>query len=289
MTKSLRQLIAAPEILLAPGVYDSLSALIAEQSGAQAVYLSGASIAYTRLGRSDIGLVSMTEVSEIIGLITERINVPLIVDADNGFGNALNVRRTVREFEKSGAAAIQLEDQTFPKRCGHLSGKTVISPGEMVGKIHAALDARRNAETLVIARTDAISVEGFDSAMERAALYVEAGADVLFVEAPAGRAEMEKICSEFRRVPLMANMVEGGQTEYLTAEELREIGFSMVIFPGGLVRAVSKTMQEYFSGLLRDGSNALMAGRMNDFDGLNEIIGTAGLLELGNKYQERIK
>ncbi|MDQ4061996.1 MAG: isocitrate lyase/PEP mutase family protein, partial [Pseudomonadota bacterium] len=158
---SLKTRLQEPRILLAPGIFDALSALLAENAGAEALYLSGASIAYTRLARPDIGLVSMTEVAETIALIRDRVAVPLIVDADNGFGNALNVERTVRAFERAGANAVQLEDQAYPKRCGHLSGKVLIPAAEMAGKIKAALDARASAETLVVARTDAIAVEGF--------------------------------------------------------------------------------------------------------------------------------
>lgn len=164
----LRERLAEDRILVAPGVYDALTALIAVQSGAEAVYLSGASIAYTRFGRPDIGLVTMTEVSEVISAIRDRLDVPLIVDADTGYGNALNVQRTVRLFERFGASAIQLEDQSLPKRCGHLAGKTLVSGAEMTGKIHAALDARTSEATLIVARTDAIAVEGIEAALDRA-------------------------------------------------------------------------------------------------------------------------
>ena len=199
--------------VLAPGIYDALTGLIAEQSGAEAVYLSGASIAYTRFGRSDIGLVSVSEVHDTLAAITDRIEIPVIVDADTGFGNALNVQRTVRQFERAGASAIQLEDQSFPKRCGHLDGKTLVPMQEMVGKIKAALDARHDHSTLIVARTDARAVEGLDAAMERAASYRDAGADILFVEAPQSREEMHLIADKFGKdIPLLANMVEGGKT-----------------------------------------------------------------------------
>ena len=181
---SLRSLLSKPPIVIAPGVYDPLTALIASHAGFQSLYISGASIAYTRLGRPDIGLVSMSEVVETVALISDRVETKLIVDADNGYGNAMNVERTVRLFEKAGAHAIQLEDQSFPKRCGHLDDKSLISADEMVGKIKAAVDARRSPDTLIIARTDAVAVEGFDQAIERATLYRQAGADVLFVERP---------------------------------------------------------------------------------------------------------
>src|SRR6516162_6070794 len=181
---TLRAHLARPPIVVAPGVYDALTAHLAEQAGFATLYVSGAAVAYTRLGRPDIGLVSLSEVVDIVGKIRDRVAARLIVDADTGYGNALNVWRTVRLLEQAGAGAIQLEDQVFPKRCGHLDDKALIPAGEMAGKINAALDARRSRETLVIARTDAIAVEGFERAIARAALYRDAGADVLFVEAP---------------------------------------------------------------------------------------------------------
>ena len=282
----LREMITAGEIVLAPGIYDSLSGLIATQMGAKAVYLSGASLAYTRFGRSDIGLVSVSEVHDTLAAITDRIDTPVIVDADNGFGNALNVQRTMRYFERAGAGAIQLEDQSFPKRCGHLDGKKLISSGEMVGKVKAVLDARRDQSTLIIARTDARAVEGLNAALDRAEAYFEAGADVLFVEAPQSLDEMTQICAQFEgRIPLLANMVEGGKTPVKSAADLAELGYSIAIFPGGAVRAISHHLQAYYDGLLSTGSNAEFTTRMHDFNGLNEIIGTAELMRLGETYE----
>ena len=188
---TLRQRLAEPRVLLAPGVYDALSALIAECAGFEALYLSGASIAYTRLGRSDVGLTTFSEVEDTLARITERVATPLIVDADTGFGNALNVQRTVRGLERAGAAMIQLEDQTFPKRCGHLDGKAVVPSPEMCGKLRAALDARNRSDTLILARTDALSVEGFDVALERAEAYLACGVDALFIEALREPAQMD--------------------------------------------------------------------------------------------------
>jgi 2-methylisocitrate lyase-like PEP mutase family enzyme len=182
-TSPLRHRLQQPKALLAPGVYDALSALIAEQAGFEALYLSGASIAYTRLGRSDIGLTTATEVAQTLSNITDRVTLPVIVDADTGFGNALNTQRTVRDFERAGAAMIQIEDQTFPKRCGHLDGKGVVPVAEMQGKLKAALDARHNRNTLILARTDALAVEGIQSALERAEAYLACGVDALFIEA----------------------------------------------------------------------------------------------------------
>lgn len=282
----LKSLLARPQPLLAPGVYDALSALIAEQAGFEALYLSGASIAYTRLGRSDIGLTTATEVADTLARITERVRVPVIVDGDTGFGNALNVQRTVREFERAGAAMIQLEDQGFPKRCGHLEGKTVVPPAEMCGKLRAALDARRNEGTLVLARTDALAVEGLDAALERAERYLETGVDALFIEALRSPQEMRVACGRFAaRVPLLANMVEGGKTPVLSAHELGQLGFRIVIFPGGTARAVAHTLQRYYATLERDGTTAALRGEMLDFDGLNAVIGTPELLAAGKKYE----
>jgi 2-methylisocitrate lyase-like PEP mutase family enzyme len=281
----LKQLLKAPEITVAPGIYDALGAALVQQAGFDVAYLSGASIAYTRFGRPDIGLVGMSEVADTLSAITERTDMQVIVDADTGFGNALNVMRTVRLFESCGAAAIQLEDQTLPKRCGHLAGKTLVPKGEMVGKIHAALDARRSPDTLIIARTDGIAVEGFDAALERAHAYSEAGADVLFIEAPQTTQQMQAITGEFGgTIPLMANMVEGGKTPQKTAQELEEIGFSLAIFPGGMVRAVAKTMQAYLASLSTHGSNLPFGGNMLDFDQLNRLLGTDDLLALGAGY-----
>jgi 2-methylisocitrate lyase-like PEP mutase family enzyme len=286
MTSSLRSRLAQPRALLAPGVYDALSALIAEQAGFDALYLSGASIAYTRLGRSDIGLTTATEVAQTLAHITDRVRLPVIVDGDTGFGNALNVQRTVRDFERAGAAMIQLEDQGFPKRCGHLEGKTVVPAQEMCGKLRAALDARRSSDTLILARTDALAVEGLDAALERAESYLACGVDALFIEALRTEADMRTACERFaQRVPLLANMVEGGRTPVLSADALGSLGFRIVIFPGGTARAVASTLQRYYATLHKDGTTAAMRGEMLDFDGLNAVIGTPELLERGKKYE----
>jgi 2-methylisocitrate lyase-like PEP mutase family enzyme len=274
-------------IVVAPGVYDAFTALMATQAGFATLYVSGAAIAYTRLGRPDIGLVSMIEVAQTVAMIRDRVGVHLIVDADTGYGNALNVTRTVREFERAGANAIQIEDQDFPKRCGHLDGKALIPAAEMCGKLHAALDARRAADTLIIARTDAIAVEGFDRAIERAIAYANAGADLLFVEAPKTRDDLARMAEALRgRTPLMANMVEGGTTPPLSAAELEAIGFALVIFPGGIVRAFGHLASEYYASLAKHGSSEPFRSRMLDFAGLNELIGTPELLALGKRYAE---
>ncbi len=281
-----RHRLTQPAIVLAPGVYDALSALIAEQSGFEALYLSGASIAYTRLGRSDVGLTTFPEVADTLARITERVSLPVIVDADTGFGNALNVMRTVKGFERAGAAMIQLEDQTFPKRCGHLDGKTVVPVQEMVGKLKAALDARMNTSTLILARTDALAVEGLDAALARAEAYLACGVDALFIEALRTPEHMDVACQQFRgRIPLLANMVEGGKTPVQSATQLQARGFGIAIFPGGTARAVAHTLQGYYGSLHQHQTTAPYQNRMLDFDGLNAVIGTPELLALGKGYE----
>ncbi len=283
---SLKQRLAQARVLLAPGVYDALSALVAEQAGFEALYLSGASIAYTRLGRSDVGLTTFTEVADTLARITERVNLPVIVDADTGFGNALNVMRTVKGFERADAAMIQLEDQTFPKRCGHLDGKSVVPVQEMVGKLKAALDARSSSDTLILARTDALAVEGLDAALERAERYLECGVDALFIEALRTQQQMDAACQRFgQRVPLLANMVEGGKTPVQSAAELQARGFRIVIFPGGTARAVAHTLQGYYASLHQHQTTAPWQKQMLDFDGLNEVIGTAELMATAKLYE----
>jgi len=285
MTHDLKQRLQRPAPLLAPGVYDALSALVAQQSGFAALYLSGASIAYTRLGRSDVGLTTATEVAQALAQITDRVSLPVIVDADTGFGNSLNTMRTVREFERAGAAMIQLEDQTFPKRCGHLDGKAVIPVQEMQGKLHAALDARQHPNTLILARTDALAVEGLDAALERAEAYLSCGVDALFIEALRTPEDMRRACAQFaHRVPLLANMVEGGKTPIHSAQALGEVGFKLVIFPGGTARAVVHTLQGYYDSLRQHQTTAPWQDRMLDFDGLNAVIETPALLATGKKY-----
>jgi 2-methylisocitrate lyase-like PEP mutase family enzyme len=279
----LRKRLEEERILLAPGVYDALTALIAEQAGFEALYLTGAGIAYTRLGRSDIGLVTASEVADTLANICDRVRIPVIVDADTGFGNALNAARTVRAFERAGAAAIQLEDQVTPKRCGHLDGKALVSPAEMAGKLRAALDARSHA--LIVARTDAIAVEGLEPALERAERYLEAGADVLFIEAPRSVEEMRTVTQRFgNRVPLLANMVEGGRTPVLAADALQALGFSIAIFPGAIARALGFAAQEFYTSLKQHGGTDALRGRMLDFQGLNRLIGTPELLSQGKEY-----
>ncbi|WP_170789216.1 isocitrate lyase/PEP mutase family protein [Ruegeria lacuscaerulensis] len=284
---NLKSRLQQQKILVAPGVYDGLTASLAEKAGFEALYLSGAAVAYTRLGRPDIGLSTASEMADTMTLIADRVGLPVIIDADTGFGNALNAQRTMRLYERAGASALQVEDQTYPKRCGHLSDKSLIPEQEMAGKIAAMADARASADTLIIARTDAIAVEGFSAATDRAETYLEAGADVLFIEAPQSREQLTAIADQFGyRVPLLANMVEGGATPILGASDLEEQSYSIVIFPGGIVRALAKTAQAYYQSLAANGSNKPFADRMFDFGGLNEVIGTSDMLEAGARYDD---
>ncbi|WP_171123857.1 MULTISPECIES: oxaloacetate decarboxylase [unclassified Ruegeria] len=284
---SLKSRLKNKEILVAPGVYDGLTASLAEKAGFEALYLSGAAVAYTRLGRPDIGLSTASEMADTMTLIADRVSLPVIIDADTGFGNALNAQRTMRLYERAGASALQIEDQTYPKRCGHLSDKSLIPAQEMAGKIAAMADARANSDTLIIARTDAIAVEGYQAATDRAEIYLEAGADVLFLEAPQSREQLTSIADQFApRVPLLANMVEGGATPILGANDLEAQGYSIVIFPGGIVRALAKTAQAYYQSLAVNGSNKPFAQNMFDFGGLNKVIGTAEMLEAGARYDD---
>jgi len=284
---TLRERLAEPRPLLVPGVYDALTALLAEQAGFEALYLSGGAVAYSQLGRSDIGLTTASETANVLARITDRVRLPVIVDGDTGYGNALNVQRTVRDFERAGAAMVQLEDQDFPKRCGHLAGKTLVSCAEMQGKLRAALDARRSRETLILARTDAVAVEGLDAAFARAEAYLECGVDALFIEALRSPEQMQQACARFAgRTPLLANMVEGGQTPIGRAGALGEIGFRIVIFPGGTARFVAAGLQQYFATLKAEGTTATLRERMLDFDQLNGVIGTPELLAQGQAYAD---
>ena len=282
----LKKRLEQPDVLLAPGVYDALSALVAEQAGFEALYLSGASIAYTLLGRSDVGLTTVSEVVNTLAHITDRVTIPVIVDADTGFGNALNTQRAVRDLERAGASMIQLEDQTFPKRCGHLDGKAVVPVKEMEGKLRAALDARHSSNTLVLARTDALAIEGFEAALERAERYLECGVDALFIEAVRTPEQMDIACKRFAsRIPLLANMVEGGKTPVQSAQELGQRGYKIVIFPGGTARAVAHTLQGYYASLNAHQTTLPWQSQMLDFDGLNAVIGTPALLAQGKEYE----
>jgi 2-methylisocitrate lyase-like PEP mutase family enzyme len=270
--------------VLAPGVFDPLTALLVETAGFEAAYVSGASIAYTQLGRPDVGLVGLEHVADVVTRIRDRVQLPLIVDADTGFGNALNVQRTVRRLERAGASAIQIEDQVFPKRCGHLDGKAVIPTQEMAGKIAAAVDARQS-DTLIIGRTDAAAIEGLPAALERAHAYLAAGADVLFIEAPRTEADLKAIVAAFGgKVPLLANMVEGGHTPLYTCDQLSAMGFALVISPGSLVRIMVPAAEMLLQALKTQGSSHSVREHMLDLAGVNARIGLAEALAETKRY-----
>lgn len=279
----LRERLGRGPILVAPGAPDALVARIIKRAGFEAVYFSGAAFAYTHLGAPDLGLVSLSETVWRVSAIAEAVSLPVVVDADDGYGGPFNVTRTVRLLEAAGAAAVQLEDQVAPKRCGHLVGQRVVPPEVMVGKLKAAVDARRDESLVVIARTDARAVEGLEAALERAHRYREAGADVLFVEAPLSRDELARVARELPP-PVMVNMVEGGRTPLLAAAELEALGFRLVIFPGAAVRAAAFAVTQLMERLRQDGSTAAMTDRMLPFDQLNTLLDLPGFQERERRY-----
>jgi 2,3-dimethylmalate lyase len=281
---SLRQRLSRAEILVAPGAYDALTARLIEASGFEAVYLSGAGVSYTALGQPDLGLLTQTEMVGRVASVAEAVALPLIADGDTGYGSAVNLMRTVRHYEQAGAAAIQIEDQRFPKRCGHLSGKELLPAEEMAGKIRAARAARRSEEFLIIARTDARSVAGLDEAVRRGRNYVEAGADVLFVESPHSRDELQAIGHAFPNVPLLANMVEGGKTPLLGADELQAMGYSLVIFPNSLTRRFARAGLELLAELKARGSTDHLLDQMMPFAELNQLLGIERYRQLERTY-----
>ncbi len=280
----LRHALTRPGILVAPGAYDALTARLIEEAGFAAVYLTGSGVAYTSLAAPDLGLVSGADMIRKVWELAGAVGLPIIADGDTGYGNALNVRHTVREYERAGAAAIQLEDQVFPKKCGHYDEKVVIAAGEMAGKIKAACDARIDSDFVIVARTDARDPLGLEEALRRANLYAEAGADVIFVEAPRSVEEMRQITAAVGR-PCLANMVEGGKTPLLSAGELEQIGYRLVIFPNSLTRAVVRIAREVLTAIRRDGTTAGIRDRMVDFHELQRTVGLDHALELVARYR----
>jgi 2-methylisocitrate lyase-like PEP mutase family enzyme len=281
-TTALRQLLAGGETIVAPGVYDGLSARLAARSGFAALYATGGGIARS-LGYPDLGLLSMSEVAAHLVPIVEHAQVPVIADADTGYGNALNVHRSVRAFARTGVAALHLEDQTFPKRCGHLDDKAVVAVPEMVQKLRAARDALEDPDFVIIARTDSLAVEGLDRAIERAQAYAEAGADVVFVEAPESLAQIEAIAHRLT-YPKLINMFQGGKTPLVELARLRELGYRIVIIPSDLQRAAIRAMEDVLSAIRRDGNSASIADRLATFGEREEIVGTAGYLARDRRF-----
>lgn len=283
-TAVLRNLLQQPGIIVAPGAHNAFTAKIIEQTGGfKVVYMTGGGTAMSLLGEPDLGLLTMTEMVAQARNIDSAVSLPVIADADTGYGNAINVMRTVREYEKAGVAAIHIEDQVTPKKCGHFEGKIVVSQSEMVGKIKAAVDAREDPDFVLIARIDARAMMGLDEAIKRAQACREAGADVIFVEAPESIEEL-KIIAKSIDAPLFVNMVEGGKTPFLTTRELEEMGYKIVIFPNSASRAAAKAIQEVMQLLKETGTTKGYIDRIVTFEGRNLITGLARYKELEKKY-----
>lgn len=281
-TSQLRALLGGDNIVVAPGAFDGLSARLVEQAGFPAIYASGGAIARST-GVPDIGLISPDEIVQRLAGMVEVVGVPLIADADTGYGNALNAQRAARAFERAGVAAFHLEDQTFPKKCGHYDDKSLVPVGEMVQKLRAVRDALHDPDFVLIGRTDAIAVEGFNAAIDRAGAYLEAGADMMFVEAPTSEAEIADIA---RRLPgfKLINMFHGGKTPLLSASRLQELGFHLVIIPSDTQRAAIHAMQRVLDTIKRDGSSGAMISDMVSFKQREAVIDTGAYFDLDRTY-----
>lgn len=271
-TTRFRRLVEAPEILVLPGVQDALTAKLAEAAGFSAVTCGGYAATAALLGQPDTSQLGLIEMADHYARIVEAVTVPVFADADTGFGNVTNVRRALRAYERAGVAGLFIEDQVFPKRCGHMAGKAVISPEEMVGKLKAALNARGDPDLVIMARTDALAIHGLDDAIARGQLYREAGADMVFVEAPRSTDDMRRICAEIA-APVMANNIEGGLTPLLPAAELEAIGYAMVAFPVATTYAVAAAIGSLMRHLQRNGTSAGWPGEMLDFAAFNRLVG----------------
>jgi carboxyvinyl-carboxyphosphonate phosphorylmutase len=280
---TLRARLGQPEILVVPGVYDAVGAKLVERAGFDAVYLTGAGASMAGFGMPDIGLASFKEVLDLVGVVADSSELPLIADGDTGYGGVLNVVRTVKEFERRGAAAIQMEDQVFPKRCGHEAKRRCVPAAEMVAKIQAALDARASDDFVVIARTDARMSEGIDAAIERAVAYADAGADVVFVESPETVEDMRRV-NEAVQAPTMANMVEGGRTPLLSRTELEEIGYDLVIFPNSILRLVCRQVEQFLERFRETGETNSRLGEMYSHKELFDLFGFPEWAGLEERY-----
>lgn len=269
--------------LSVPGCWDGLTALLIEQAGFEAAFLTGGGLSMARLGRPDMGLIALPELVDAVMAIRDRVALPLIVDGDTGFGNAITMGRTVRLVERAGASAIQIEDQGFPKRCGHMSGKTVVPLAEALGRVKAALDARQ--DMLVIARTDAVAIEGLDAAIERAEAYLEAGADLIFIEGPRTQAELQRVAEAFAsRVPLVHNLVEGGVTPTESGAELAELGFAIALHPLLLMHGLVAGAPRWLAALRAERSTVGLRSEIATLADMNAITGAAALIDQGNLY-----
>jgi carboxyvinyl-carboxyphosphonate phosphorylmutase len=282
----LRERFAAGEMVLAPGCYDALSARLVEEAGFDAAYMTGFGSAASLLGRPDVGLLTMSEMVDNARRIAATVGIPVIADADTGYGNALNVIRTVHEYAAAGVAAIHIEDQVMPKKCGHMEGKQLIGAGEMAAKVAAAVAAREDSGMLIIARTDARAVEGLDAAMERARRYAGAGADVLFVEAPQSEAEIEAVATAFPDLPLLFNYAEGGKTPPVSHAVLRELGFSLVIFPLSALLVATGAIRAVLAQIRADGTPTAALESMLGFDDFLEFIGISEIRELERRFAD---
>jgi 2,3-dimethylmalate lyase len=284
----LRELLAAPGPLVAPGAYDALSARLVEQAGFDAVYMTGFGTTASLIGRPDVGLLSGAEMIDNARRIAGAVDVPVVADADTGYGNAINVVRTVREYEQAGVAGIHLEDQVHPKKCGHMSGKAVIGADEMVGKIEAAAAARRDPDLLLIARTDAAAVEGLDAAIARARRYRDAGADVLFVEAPTSEDDIARVAGELAGVaPLVFNWAEGGRTPPIPLSRVAELGFALVLFPIGTLLAATAGIRSLLATLRADGTPTAAMPGLPAFDEFTDLIGLPEVRDLEQRFAGR--
>lgn len=283
----LRRLLAGPEFLTLPGVYDALTAKIAAQAGFKCLVMGGYSIAASRLGQPDVGYLTMTEMAQALKGICDAVDLPVAADGDTGYGNALSVRRTVLEYEKAGAAAILFEDQVWPKRCGHMDGKQVITAEEHAQKLRAAVDARVDKEMMIMARTDTRAINGLDDAIERGKRYADAGAEILFIEALRDRSEIEKAARAFEGtgIYLTSNMIEGGKTPLIPASELEQMGYSVVFWACSSLYLVSKTLHDAFTVLNTTGTTASIADKMIDFPRFNHFIGLDTYKKLEREYK----
>ncbi len=280
----LRALLGENRCTIAPGVADALAARLVALEGFEAIYMTGFGTSLTRLGMPDVGLLTASEMVDNASRIADASGLPLVADADTGYGNPINVRRTIRDYEKAGVSGVHLEDQVWPKRCGHLAGKRVIPTAEMVAKIKAACDARGDSEFVIIARTDAIAVEGLEAALERGERYREAGADMLFIEAPVGREQVDRVARHFRGVPLLYNMAASGKTPDLPADELGRLGFRLAIYPNWVILAAIPAMQNLLKELKRTGTIAHLRDKVATFKQFTDIAGLPEIQQLEERY-----
>jgi 2,3-dimethylmalate lyase len=284
----LREMLSRPEPVLAPGAYDALSARLVEGAGFEAVYMTGFGTSASLLGRPDVGLLTFSEMVDNARRLVQAVKVPVIADADNGYGNPINVIRTVKEYEAAGVSAVHIEDQVIPKKCGHMEGKQVIDASEMVEKIRAAVEARHSEEFVIIARTDARAVEGMDVALDRARIYRDAGADALFVEAPRSEEEVSAVAEAFPDVPLLFNWLEGGETPPIPLERLKELGFGLIIFPLSAMLAATRAIRETLAKIHADGSPiSLMEDRLVPFEEFTDLIGLPEIEDLEERFEDK--